>query len=531
MVLWYSLKARLAFAFCTLMLLGAVGSYLALQQSSRTFADLTALAEGPLEQVDAAGHLRLELSDARRLMFKALVVDAAERQSVEAEYRDGWNAVDTWLKAYETSLPAAERASFQDLPAALTALRSVMDTILRDIGNGVPSAQILAAIVNDEAPAAQRISDRLLDASKAAKTNVATFVSTASANYETVRTQTIAIMGVSLLMGSAFALLILRAFSTGFAALRDNMLRVGTGDISHRIVHRRKDEIGALLTTLCQMRLKLNEIVAAVGATANSLSGTASVSSGLSQQLASGSAEQAAASEQASSAIEEIAANIRQNSDNASQTERVAREAFASAQSSEAVVQSSVTAMRAIAEKIALVQEIARQTDLLALNAAIEAARAGQHGKGFAVVASEVRKLAERSQGAAVEIANLSQQTLTASEEAGRMLTVLVPSIQRTSELVQEISSSCREQAIGIEQMNQAIHQLDQVTQENAAGAAQIAASASRLNGDSDELQDRIGYFKLERVAPGTAPQAASAPADRGPPSIDRDEDFQALAA
>jgi methyl-accepting chemotaxis protein len=273
------------------------------------------------------------------------------------------------------------------------------------------------------------------------------------------------------------------------------------------------------------MRLKLNEIVAAVGLRATALAGTATTTSSLSQQLASGSAEQAAASEEASSAMEEMAANVRQNSDNASQTEKVAREAFTHAKSSEEVVLSSVEAMRAIADKIALVQEIARQTDLLALNAAIEAARAGQHGKGFAVVASEVRKLAERSQTAAVEIAGLSQQTLSASETAGRMLTSLVPNIQRTSELVSEISASCREQSIGIDQMNQAILQLNQVTQENAASAEHLSGSAGELNFGSGELQDQIGFFKLEANASGggadaARPAGAHTPAKAAEPAL-----------
>ncbi|WP_062230579.1 methyl-accepting chemotaxis protein [Aureimonas sp. N4] len=516
MGMWYSFKVRLAVSFLLLTVLGAAGSYLALEQSRRTFVDLTTLAEGPLQQVDASGHLQLQLSEARRLMFKALVIPADARGAIESEYAGIWREVDVSLKAYEASLPTGERGTVQTLSASLVSLRAQMDAILRDINTGVPSAEILNAITKDEGPTAQRIDNELAQASKAAKANVTTFVARAGESYDRVWTETVSIVGASLLLGGGFAALMLMTVSAGFALLRENMLRVGSGDISHRIVHGRKDEIGLLLTTLCQMRLKLNEIVAAVGNTANSLSGTASTTASLSQQLASGSAEQAAASEQASSAMEEIAANIRQNADNASQTEKVAREAFASARSSETVVQSSVVAMREIAEKIALVQEIARQTDLLALDAAIEAARAGQHGKGFAVVASEVRKLAERSQGAAVEIAALSEQTLSASEEAGRMLTVLVPSIQRTSELVSEISASCREQSIGIEQMNQAMQQLNQVTQENSDGAVQMSAAAGHLNGDSDELQSRIGYFQLEKMAQGAGvPVAATSTAAR----------------
>ncbi len=172
-------------------------------------------------------------------------------------------------------------------------------------------------------------------------------------------------------------------------------------------------------------------------------------------------ASQAHALTTAASAMEEMTANIRQNAENAGSTDKLATSAFEKAEHTQTAVGNSVTAMKDIASKIGIVQEIARQTDLLALNAAIEAARAGQHGKGFAVVASEVRKLAERSQIAASEISKLSQATMAAAAEAGEMLTALVPDIRRTSELVTEITASCHEQTIGADQINEALQKLD----------------------------------------------------------------------
>ncbi len=250
-------------------------------------------------------------------------------------------------------------------------------------------------------------------------------------------------------------------------------------------------------------------------------SGSEEMSSAI-QQLSSGANEQAASAEEVSSSMEQMAANIKQNADNASQTEKIARQSSVDAQASGDAVNRAVQAMQTIAEKIAFVQEIARQTDLLALNAAVEAARAGEHGKGFAVVASEVRKLAERSQTAAAEIGSLSGQTVSAAREAGQMLAKLVPDIKKTAELVEEISAACREQDIGASQVNQAIQQLDKVIQQNAGAAEEMSATSEALSGQADRLQTSIGFFRIgdgshapAKAAAGAAAAAKAAPAPK----------------
>jgi methyl-accepting chemotaxis protein len=256
-----------------------------------------------------------------------------------------------------------------------------------------------------------------------------------------------------------------------------------------------KDTLGLALVSMVE---RLRGVVAdAISASQNVSAGSQQLSSG-SEQLSQGATEQAASAEEASASMEEMASNIKQNADNAAQTEKIARQSSKDAEASGEAVNRAVAAMRTIAEKISIVQEIARQTDLLALNAAVEAARAGEHGKGFAVVASEVRKLAERSQSAAAEISSLSGQTVQVATEAGGMLARLVPDIRKTAELVSEISAACREQDIGASQINEAIQQLDKVTQQNAAASEEMSATSEELAAQAEELQSSIAFFTVD---------------------------------
>jgi len=289
---------------------------------------------------------------------------------------------------------------------------------------------------------------------------------------------------------------------------------VSTGSLLERVEidcegdHRRmKDAINTLVDNLSNFAANVSIAADEVASGSQELSSS-------SEQVSQGATEQAASAEEASSAMEEIAANIRQNADNAAQTEKMARQSSQDAELSGQAVDKAVIAMRTIAQKIGIVQEIARQTDLLALNAAVEAARAGEHGRGFAVVAAEVRKLAERSQLAATEISGVSSDTVAAATEAGEMLTRLVPDIRRTSELVAEISAACREQDIGAAQINEAIQQLDKVTQQNAAASEQITSTSTDLAGRAEELQQGLAFF---RVAGTRRSAAASKPAGRKP--------------
>ncbi|WP_454851506.1 methyl-accepting chemotaxis protein [Rhizobium binxianense] len=279
-----------------------------------------------------------------------------------------------------------------------------------------------------------------------------------------------------------------------------------------------KDTLGIALE---QMVERLRGVVADAISAAENVSAGSQELSASSEQVSQGATEQAASAEEASASMEQMAANIKQNADNAAQTEKIARQSAKDAESSGEAVTRAVQAMRTIAEKIGIVQEIARQTDLLALNAAVEAARAGEHGKGFAVVASEVRKLAERSQSAAAEISSMSGDTVKAAQEAGEMLARLVPDIRKTAELVSEISAACREQDIGAGQINEAIQQLDKVTQQNAGASEEMSATSEELAAQAEELQASIAFFKVDMAGDRQfrAP-AVKAPVRRPAPAV-----------
>lgn len=278
--------------------------------------------------------------------------------------------------------------------------------------------------------------------------------------------------------------------------------RISNGDLTVEVTPRSdRDTLGFALES---MVARLREVVENATASSNGVADGAQQLSATSEQLSQGATEQASAAQEASAAVEEMAANIRQSADNAAQTEKIATQSAKRAQESGKSVADAVLAMKTIAEKINIIQEIARQTDLLALNAAVEAARAGQHGKGFAVVASEVRKLAERSQTAAAEISELSGATVETAQKAGESLDALVPEIQRTADLVQEISAATREQNTGADQINEAIRELDSVIQQNAAAADESAATSEQLAAQSDQLRGVISFFNLGQssVAP-----------------------------
>jgi methyl-accepting chemotaxis protein len=277
--------------------------------------------------------------------------------------------------------------------------------------------------------------------------------------------------------------------------------QITTGDLTPQIRIDRHDEFGQISLAMKNMVERLRTVIADVKVVSDNVASGSQQLSVSSEQMSQGTTEQAASAEEASSSVEQMNATIKQNADNALQTEKIALKSATDAMDSGKAVSETVSAMKEIASRISIIEEIARQTNLLALNAAIEAARAGEHGKGFAVVASEVRKLAERSQFAAGEISKLSTISVEVAEKAGAMLARLVPDIQKTAELVQEISAASKEQTMGADQINSSIQQLNQVIQQNAGAGEEMSSTAEELSSQAKQLQVTISFFKIEGAA------------------------------
>ena len=297
-----------------------------------------------------------------------------------------------------------------------------------------------------------------------------------------------------------------------FAEIINNSIRVGInkgvsvattiadGDVSVNMDSSyltRRDEVGDLSRALQKMADKLREIVESMVTGANNIASASEQTSSTAQQLSQGANEQASSVEEISSTMEEMTSNIQQNSDNAQETEKIATSSAEKIKSVTLAAQNSLVSVKNISDKIGIINDIAFQTNILALNAAVEAARAGEHGRGFAVVAAEVRKLAENSKIAANEIVALSKSSVQTTEESGKLMVSILPEIEKTAKLVQEIAAASKEQNNGGAQINGAIQQLNTVTQQNASASEEMASNAEELTSQAEQLRDVVSYFKL----------------------------------
>ncbi len=287
-----------------------------------------------------------------------------------------------------------------------------------------------------------------------------------------------------------------KRMSAPIISISEKMKEISNGNLQVEVETNQNDEIGDLARATKNMIEKLQDMVGHIAKGSDEILNASTQMSDSSQQLSQGASEQAASTEEVSASMEQMVSNIQQNALNSKETEKISQSASAGIKKVTQRSNESLLAIRSISDKITIINDIAGQTNILALNAAVEAARAGEHGKGFAVVAAEVRKLAEMSADAAVSIVQLSKNSLSLAEEAVQILESVLPEIEKTNQLVLEISASSDEQNSGSDQINSAIQQLNSVTQQNAAASEQLASSSEELSAQAENLKEVISFFK-----------------------------------
>ncbi len=509
-----NIGTRLALAFALQITLLVAMGWLGLDRMARINENLEGVVEkrwGTIELVEAA---RARMNDNARLDLEMIITrERIEVDRLVARQEDNRREISGLMEKIDARLDqekakalfAAVKDARGPYVEAFTRARTLVLEGKHDEAHSVTTALVIPrlAVLLKAWEAFVALEDTMMGES----------VRDGAQSYAAARSLILLMLVLGAACAAVSAIVVTRGITTPVLDVVAIAEKIAAGDLRDSIDVTNGDETGRLQAAMREMSQRLAQVIGEIRTGAGALSAAATQVSAASQSLSQGTSEQAASVEETTASLEQMSASIAQNADNSRQTEQIAAKGARDAEEGGRSVQQTVDAMKAITEKVSIIEEIAYQTNLLALNAAIEAARAGEHGKGFAVVATEVRKLAERSQAAAREINGLATSSVKVAERSGQLLADLVPSIRKTADLVQEVAAASHEQSSGVAQINKAMSQVDAVTQRNASSTEELASTAEELASHAESLQQLMDWFRVPGSDDGAPRRHVFAPA------------------